>query len=232
MVRLIMACSILCLLAGAAHSEAPFDGILVTPAWLSEHLRDPGIVILHVANLREDYTRGHIPGARFLWPAWMARSTPERSFEMMPVDSLDAVLERLGVSNDSRVVLCHVLGDVAAVARVYITLDYLGMGDRTAILDGGFEAWKTEGKPVTKEIPRFEPGVFVPKVRESVLANLDEVRASYDREHVRLVDARSAQGFNASEGAGVFRGGHIKGAINIPFSSVTDSLTATSRPRS
>ena len=89
----------LALLAGADASAAPpGGGILLTPAWLAEHLQDPSLVVLHVAGLREDYDREHIPGARFLWTTWMAESSPERTFEMVPAKGLDEVLSRLGVS--------------------------------------------------------------------------------------------------------------------------------------
>src|SRR5512139_2590389 len=110
--------------AAAAERPAP---VTVTPEWLAGRVQNPKLVVLHVASLRDDYTREHIPGARFLWPSWFAVTTPEAGYELASVDSLTAVLRRLGVSNDSEIVLCHVLGDVAGTARMYVTLDYLGM---------------------------------------------------------------------------------------------------------
>jgi thiosulfate/3-mercaptopyruvate sulfurtransferase len=142
---LVMLCCCACLLSGAAVANEPAAGILVSPSWLAEHLQDPSVVVLQIANLRADYDRGHIPGARFLWPTWLAENTPEQTLAMPPLKTLRRVLEQLGVSNDSRVVICHTLGDVSGAARMYVTLDYLGMGDRTFILDGGLEAWQTDG---------------------------------------------------------------------------------------
>jgi thiosulfate/3-mercaptopyruvate sulfurtransferase len=222
--RILISCLLAALFVGGGTAAESPQRVLVAPAWLAEHLRDSSLVVLHIAGLREDYAREHIPGARFLWPSWMAVSTPERSFEMMPLDTLRAVLERLGVSNHSQIVLCHSLGDMAAAARVYVTLDYLGMGDRTAILDGGLEAWKAAGEPVTKETPKYEAGAFVPKTRKDAIVDLEYVKSKYRDEGVRMVDGRSAQAFNAGSGVGAFRGGHIPGAVNIPFSAVADSL--------
>ena len=216
-----IACAGACTRAATAERPAP---ITVTPEWLAGHLQDPKLVVLHIASLRDDYTREHIPGARFLWPTWLAVSTPDLGYELAPVDSLAAVLRRLGVSNDSEVVLCHVLGDVAGTARMYVTLDYLGMGDRAKILDGGLAAWKAAGRPVTKDEPKYAPGTFVPNVRKDVVLHLDTVRSRYGSPEIQMLDARSPQAYNAIDGEGVFRGGHIPGAMNIPYTALFDSL--------
>ena len=47
--------------ASAAHPE-----MLVSSNWLAEHLKDPNLVILHVAEKKSDFDRGHIPGTRFI----------------------------------------------------------------------------------------------------------------------------------------------------------------------
>jgi thiosulfate/3-mercaptopyruvate sulfurtransferase len=203
----------------AAQPEPP---IVVTPTWLAQHLQDADLVVLHVATLRGDYDREHIPGARFLWSTSLAGSTPEQSVAVPDARTAERVLEQLGVSDRSRIVLCHVLGDVAAAARIYVTLEQLGLGDRTFILDGGLEAWKAEGRPVTRETFRHRRGTLTLKPRGDVIADVEFVAARYRQPGVRLVDARSPQGFNAPGGA-VVRGGHIPGAVNLPFTSLTDS---------
>ncbi len=207
----------------AATANPPAERILVTPGWLAEHLQDPDLVVLHVASLRADYDREHIPGARFLWPTWVAESTPEGSFQVPSSKQIERTLENLGVSGKSRVVLYHVLGDVATTARMYVTLDYVGMGERTSILDGGLEAWKAEGRPVTSEVPKYRKGSFAPHPKPEVLADLDYVVAHYRSAGVRLVDGRPPRAYGAPGGPEVVRGGHIPGALNIPASAVTDT---------
>jgi thiosulfate/3-mercaptopyruvate sulfurtransferase len=218
-----MACLCASLIAGVAGATEPGARILVSPSWLSEHLQDPSLVVLQVANLRADYDSGHIPGARFLWLTSIAASTPEQSLVMPATKTLERALEQLGVSNDSRVVICHVLGDVTAAARVYVTLDRLGLGDRTSILDGGLEAWKAEGQPLSREVPKYRRGQLSPKVDENVVVDLADVAGRYRNAGVRLVDGRPASSFNAQAGAGVVRGGHIPGAVSLPYSSLVDS---------
>jgi thiosulfate/3-mercaptopyruvate sulfurtransferase len=214
----------MCLFTGTALATAPAAQILVSSSWLAEHLQDPDLVVLQVANLRADYDRGHIPGARFLWPTWLAENTPEQTLVAPPLQTLRRRLEELGVSNHSRVVICHTLGDVSGAARMYVTLDYLGMGDRTSILNGGFEVWKAEGRRVTSEGPRARRGRFTPRINPNVFVDLKYVAARYRDEGVRLLDGRPASYFNAQASTSVWRGGHIPGAASIPAQSLVDSL--------
>ena len=214
---------LLAALAVPARSAPPAGGPLVTPAWLAERLDDPSLVVLHVAALRADYDRGHVPGARFLWLNDVAPSTPAGSFEMPPARALAAAFARAGVSSDSRVVICHVLGDVTGAARVYVALEHLGLGERAVILDGGFEAWKAEGRPVAKDAPAARRGRVVPRVRDDVLAGVEQLRAP--EPGVRLVDARTAQAFGSPGGPAAVRGGHMPGAVNLPVTAIIDSLS-------
>jgi thiosulfate/3-mercaptopyruvate sulfurtransferase len=197
--------------------------ILVTPQWVAERLNNPEYVILQVALLKADYTREHIPGSRFLWQWSISESTTERQNEPLPVPVLDSVLKQVGVNNDSKIILSYVLGDVGAATRVYVMLDWLGLGDRTYILNGGFEAWKAAGLPTTKEIPTVRKGDFTPILHPEVFADLDYVTSHYRSDGVRMIDCRTPMGFNQTSGVNVYRGGHIPGAVNIPFTVLADS---------
>jgi thiosulfate/3-mercaptopyruvate sulfurtransferase len=221
--RVIGLCWLLLSVAVMTSAVAAEHPILVTPQWVAEKLGDSEYVVLHVATLRADYTREHIPGSRFLWQYSISESTPERNTEPLPVATLDSVLEEVGVSSSTKIILCYVLGDVGAAARVYVMLDWLGMGSQTYILNGGFEGWKAAGQPVSREIPVVARGSFEPRLQPDVFAELDYVRAHYRNKGIRMIDGRSAQVFNQAGGVGVFRGGHIPGAINIPWGVVIDT---------
>ena len=224
MKSLIVACVLGGALAGAAHANTPAERVLVTPGWLAQRLEDPNVVVLHVAGLQADYDREHIPGARFLWPTWLAGSTPEGSLQVPEAKKIEQTLEKLGISDQSQIVLCHVLGDVATTARMYVTLDYAGLGERTYILNGGLEAWKAEGRPVTTAVSEYRKGSLSLRPRPEVIADVDDVAATSRSSDGRLVDARSARAYDSPGGSGVVRGGHIPGAINLPFTAVTDSV--------
>jgi len=181
---------------------------LVDPTWLASHLADKDLVVLHVASFRRDYLAGHVPGARFLWVGAYAQNTPEMSYEVVPLDQLRHNLEALGVSDRSRVVLCGVNGNVSPTARAFVTFDYLGMGDRVSILDGGLEAWKAAGQPLATDVPKVAPGSLHPHVRPDVFVDADWVQAHLHRPDVDLVDARAPQYYKGAS-AGQLHSGHI-----------------------
>lgn len=217
---LIAAVSLLA--SSTARADEEKTPVLVTTSWVADHLNDPSMVILHVASLRRDYAAGHIPGARYLWVGSMAQGTPEMSFEVNPVPQIKEALEAAGVSDDSRIVLCGVNGNVSATARVFLTLEYVGMGDRISILDGGIDAWKAEDKPVSMEVPKFARGSFTPRLHTEVFVDADWVKDHLHTASVAIVDARAPQIYNGAS-AGQPRSGHIPGAKNLFFSTLFDT---------
>ncbi|UCG52813.1 MAG: sulfurtransferase [Candidatus Latescibacterota bacterium] len=210
-------------LANSGYAAEPRSDILVTPDWLAEHLDDESLVVVQLADVELDYMRGHIPGARFLWPGWLEKSSPDKSVELYPVARMDSVLESLGISDSSQIVLCHTYTTLSAacVARAWVMFDYLGMGDRTKILDGGFEAWNAMGMPVTKEVPKHTPGTFTPKIKEDVFVDLEYVKARVGEQGIRLVDTRRSVDYRGHV-RGVVRAGHIPGAVHLPYATIID----------
>ncbi len=207
--------------ATGVAQAARFDSPIVSGQWLADHLNDPNVVVLHLATIRRDYTTGHIPGARFLWFNDVAPSNPDLNTELPSVAKLDSLVESLGVSDNSRIV---VYGSTISplVARVFMTLDYLGAGDRAAVLDGGLTAWKAEGRAISTETPTVARGKFTPHVRSDVVVNVDFVKANIDKPGIRILDARTPN-FYSGEGGGGPRPGHVTSAQNIPFTTLTDS---------
>ncbi len=203
----------------AGESKAP---VLVTTSWLAEHINDADLVILQVSQSIRDYHRGHIPGARFLWISSIASPTSELSFELPSVEHLDTLLEGLGISNSSRIILCCVNGNVSPTARVYATLEYLGMSDRTSILDGGFDVWKNEKRPVSTTSLPHARGSFTPKLKPETIVDYSFVKERLHKPGVSIVDARAPQFYNGN-GGGFPRPGRIPGARNVYFTTLFDT---------
>lgn len=219
--RLVSVSVALALPAAASGQTPGFDSPIVSADWLAEHLHDPNVVVLHLATIRRDYTTGHIPGARFLWFNDVAPSNPDLNTELPSVAKLDSLVESLGISDNSRIVIYgQTMSPV--VARVYMTLDYLGAGDRAALLDGGLAAWKAGGRPVSTETPTITRGKFTPRVRADAVVNADFVKANINKPGIRILDARTPN-FYTGEGGGGPRPGHVESAQNIPFTTLTDS---------
>ncbi len=210
--------------AAPANSEVR-QSMIVTTDWLAKHLSDDSLVLLQVGE-RKDYDAEHIPGAQFIQLSDI--STPRGQgliLELPSVDQLKATFEKLGVTDKSRVIVYFGKDWVTPTARVFMTLDYLGLGDRTSILDGGLPVWRAEGKPVTAELREPKPGHFTPAPNGRLVVDAAWVKANLNKSGVAILDARAAKFYTGAEAGQMPRAGRIPGARNIPFSSLVDEST-------
>jgi thiosulfate/3-mercaptopyruvate sulfurtransferase len=205
------------LLAGSVQAQVP---ILVTPQWLDEHKHDPNVVILQVNFLQAEYEYEHIAGARFLWPSWLAPNSPQTNFNAPDPKEAQELLRNLGINNNSHVVVVHVKNEVSPSARMFLTLEHLGLRGQVSFLNGGLEAWKKEGLPVTKELPPVTKGKFVVKLK-NLLVDKEYVLKTLKSDNV-VVDARMKNYYDGDVPTYV-REGHITGAKNIPFTELVDA---------
>lgn len=221
---ILAALSVLPAPASAPRADEP---LLVTTAWLAEHLHDRGLIIFQIGDraTRAVYDSVHIPGAQFLAPL-SELSTPRVEgalmLELPSVAVLDSVLSAKGVSNDSRIVLYNAKQYFSPTSRALFTLEYVGLAGRVSILDGGLEAWQAEGRPVTAEVAAVRPGHFSAHPNPAILADAGYVKAHLEDRGVRIVDARDTAFYNGRE-TRQGRNGHIAGAVSIPFTTMVDS---------
>lgn len=201
------------------------NNIIVSPQWLNDNLNDPNLVIIQVNFLKVDYDNEHIKGARYLWPDWLTANSPQGSYN--PPDPKDAtkVLQSLGVNKNSKVVLCHNFGDVSVTARMFITLENLGLKDRVSYLNGGLVAWKKAGFPVTREVPVVKKGDFVATASTPLLVDKEYVLQSLKTKSAEVVDARMKR-FYDGDPTGNPRDGHITGALNLAYTDMIDSTNS------
>jgi len=196
------------------------DQLLVSVDWLQAHLEDPGIVLLHVGP-EDAYAREHIPGARFVGHGH--REGPDGLvLELPPADELEARLEALGVSNDSKIVVYWGEEWVTPTTRLVFELDWAGLGDRTVLLDGGLGAWKAGGQPVTAERPTVKPGALTLEPRQDLVVDAEYVeRLANPTPGAALVDGRARAFYDGvREDRG--RAGHIPGAVSVPWTELVD----------
>lgn len=194
--------------------------ILVTPKWVDEHKGDKNVRVLQVNQLKLDYESSHIPGAGYLWPGWLAPDSPTGAMNIPDLKKATELLEELGISNNTHVVLYFIRNEVSVTTRMFLTFENLGLVNQVSLMDGGFEAWKKEGLPVTKEIPAFKKGSFKAKDL-GLLVDKDYVLFNLKSPSVTVVDARAAR-FYDGESTGNPRDGHIAGAKNIQFTDMVD----------
>ena len=203
-------------------AESRREAFLVSTQWLADHMQDSGLVIIQVGS-KGDYDAGHIPGAQFL--SLDNISTPHRQglmLELPPISQLVAAFQKLGVSDQSRIILCYAGERVTPVGRTFMTLDYLGLGDKTTVLDGGLNAWRQEKRTMTKEVRAAAPGSLTTHLRTEHVVDAAWVKAHLNEPHTKILGARTPQYYSGSDSGGMPRAGHVPGAANIPFSSLVD----------
>jgi thiosulfate/3-mercaptopyruvate sulfurtransferase len=201
------------------------DSMIVSTDWLAKHLQDDSLVLFQVGD-KSEYEAAHIPGAQFIQTADI--STPRGSglvLELPPVDQVKTVFEKLGVTDRSRIVIYFGKDWITPTARVYFTLDYLGLGDRTSILDGGLPAWRAAGQPVTAEVKAVKPGSFTAHPNTKLVVDAAWVSANLNSPGVAILDARAAKFYTGEDAGQMPRAGHIPHSKSIPFSTLVEDST-------
>ena len=199
-------------LAFASLSAAAVrSDMLVSSDWLTQHLTDSKLVILHVSANRAVYDAGHIPGARFVALSELVVNRDGIPNEVPAIADLKKVLEAAGVSDDSRVII---YGDTSVLpaTRAYFTLDYLGHGDQAALLDGGLAKWRKENRPVTTDVPHFAATTYAGKRRAAMAVDVNYVASNLGK--AVLIDARSPQRYRGESEPIDPVAGRIPGALN------------------
>jgi len=195
------------------EAQTARERLVVSIDWLAQHYRDPGVVLLHVGP-EEDYAKEHIPGARYL-----SHRHPQTAdgliLELQPPDLVERQLRELGISNDSRVVVYRSSEWISPSTRVLFELDWAGVD--AVFLDGGLDAWKAAGHPVTADAPPVAPGSFTIRPKSDLVVTADWVQQhAVGKPGYQLVDGR-ARAFYDGVRDDRGKAGHIAGAGSIPW---------------
>ena len=202
--------------------RAPDAGFLVSAEWLESHRKDAGLVILDAERTRAPYDSAHVAGARFIAVEEYTTRRGDILTELPPVEQLRALLESLDIGDAGRIVL---YGETLPVTRLFFTLDYLGLGDRVSVLNGGLAAWTAAGGEVgTAPAPPAERKTLTVHPRPELLADAAWVNAHRKQKGVLLLDARTREEFDGTKAEeGVARPGHIPGAVQLDWTTmITD----------
>jgi thiosulfate/3-mercaptopyruvate sulfurtransferase len=215
-------------------SSLPLPGVLVSSAWLTEHLDHDA---LNIVDLRwyidgrsgeAAYDAGHIPGAVFIdldiELAGDRHAGPGR--HPLPSPSVfAATMERHGIGDNATVVVYDDAGGSIA-ARLWWMLTALGRS--VAVLDGGISSWMGElsiDLPAERENVTFSEQPW--PIDSIVDANaVDTLRRQED---VVILDARSSDRFRGEPNPVDKRLGHIPGATSAPWIDNIDPATGRLR---
>ena len=204
---------------GRPHQHSVRSEMLVSTDWLARHLKNPELVVLCVAASPDFYSKGHIPGARLISLSHLVTTRDGIPNELPPVEKLQEVFAKAGVTNNARIVLYGERQGLLA-ARAYFTLDYLGLADRAALLDGGIEKWRAEKRAESLDFPKVSPQALKVTIHPEVLVNdrrvEEAIKPPGTKNGVALIDARPYEEFTGERlSEDVSQAGHIPGASSV-----------------
>ena len=199
--------------------------LLVDTAWLAQHLGDGNVRIIDIRN--RGYADSHVPGAVFVDSNWIRNPKAPPTFLPTP-DQFEALMTRLGISNNTRVIAYDERGGLYA-ARLWWILNYYGHS-HVALLDGGWGKWAAEQRPTTAAAPPVAPRAFKVKPGTVKVATADEVKAAINKPGVKLLDARTPGEIDGQDLRNIKRGGFIESSVPVYWEDTLDPVTRTFKP--
>ena len=186
---------------------------------------EPGTDIPYrIVSGKADYDAGHIPGAGFLdIQGELSDNTTKLRFMLPSPDQFAAIMSRHGVGEGARVVL-YSAGNIMWATRVWWMLRAFGF-DNAAVLDGGWEKWRAEGRPVSTEPCAYPAAKFIARPRADLFVGKERVRAALGDSRTVIVNALSPDLHRGKSPSRYGRPGRVPGSVNVPAATLLDSKT-------
>ena len=195
--------------------------LLVSTAWLADHMDDPNIRIIESDEDVLLYDTGHIPGAQKI--DWHEDLNDPVVRDYVSREQFQELLRRKGIDESTTIIFYGDKNNWWA-AYAYWVFQLFGFTN-AKLLDGGRIKWEAENRPMTTQVPKFPPTKYTAPPRSD-----DQIRAFFRqvREHADqgkpLVDVRSPDEYSGVRThmpeypqEGTLRGGHIRGAVSVPW---------------
>lgn len=208
-----------------AHPE-----YLVETNWVAEHLNDPKIRLIESDEDALLYKMGHIPGA--LQVDWFTTLQHPLRRDFLTKEQFEQFCAEAGIANDTTLVF---YGDKSNWFACYALWLFEYYGHKNAkVMNGGRAKWEQEGRPLTKEVPSYPRTSYTAReADQSIRAFREQVFAQVEAQKP-LVDVRSPGEYSGEllhmpnyPQEGATRGGHIPGAVNIPWSMAVNETDST-----
>ena len=201
---------------------------LVSTNWLAKHSQDPDLRILDASwylprenrNPLEEYSRSHIPGARFFDIDEIADKDTHLP-HMVPSQELFAIrVRKMGIDNGHQIVVYDTAG-IFSSPRVWWLFKLMGHKD-IAVLDGGFPKWLEEGREVEDVPPQVNERHYYSRKQAQLVKSLAEVQKASCEGSPQILDARPKTRFMGllPEPRPGLRSGNIPNSINLPYTNL------------
>ncbi|MBK9005770.1 MAG: sulfurtransferase [Anaerolineae bacterium] len=207
-----------------------YPEFLVETDWVAEHVNDANVRILESDEDPLLYAVGHIPGAAQV--DWFSTLQHPLRRDFLTKEKFEETLSSLGIANDTTVVFYGDKSNWFACYALWL-FQYYGH-ENVKIMNGGRLKWEKENRPLVKEIASYGKTAYRAKEADrSIRAFRDEV-LKQSNEKKPLVDVRSPKEYSGElismpnyPQEGATRGGHIPGAVSIPWATAVNEADST-----
>ena len=216
--------------------EYKYPEVLVDTQWVQDRLNDQNVRIAEVDYDRKaNYDLGHVPNAVLF--DWKDDINDPIARNVVAKDACEKLLQDAGVNDDTILVLYGDFNNWFAAFAFWV-FKYYGYKD-VRIMNGGRKKWLLEDRSLTKDLPSYAKGNFISAgPDDKIRVFLDYMKESIStKEMNKLVDVRSPKEFTGEILAPpeyptehAQRGGHIPGALNIPWAQAVNDADGTFKP--
>jgi thiosulfate/3-mercaptopyruvate sulfurtransferase len=168
---------------------------------------------------RANYDKGHIPGTAYLdLGAELSDQTSKLRFTLPPLEELTKVLAAKGVGHGTFVVLYSHASPVWAT-RIWWMLRAIGFDD-AAILDGGLDKWKAEGRPLSTDPTTHPPATLTLRARPELFVDKNDIKEAIGKPGTLTLNALSLDQHKGTGGVTYGRPGRIAQSSCVPAASL------------
>jgi thiosulfate/3-mercaptopyruvate sulfurtransferase len=212
-------------------TKAPNSRWLKSTEWLAGQIGKPNVVVVDASyylptqkrDPKAEYVAAHIPGAVFFDLNAIADASTDLPHMLPGPDQFGAAVGALGIAETDTIVVYDATGLYSA-PRVWWSFRIFG-AKNAFVLDGGFPAWKAEGRPSEAGDVKRPARTFNAVMDTGAVAMVADVQMALTDGSAQVVDARAAGRFAGREPdpRPGLRPGHMPGALNVPFADILEN---------
>jgi thiosulfate/3-mercaptopyruvate sulfurtransferase len=225
-----------------SKTREPASRWLKSTEWLAGQLGKPNVVVVDGSyylptqkrDAKAEYLAAHIPGAVFFDIEAVCDHSTDLPHMLPGPDAFGEAAGKLGIGETDTIVVYDSYdgAGVYSAPRVWWTFRIFGAMN-VFILDGGFPAWKTEGRSVEAGEVKRPAATFNATMDTGAVAMVSDVQMALNDDSTQVVDARAADRFagSAPEPRAGLRSGHMPGALNVPYADIIENGRLASREK-
>ncbi len=204
---------------------------LVSTDWVKKNINNVKIIDCswHMPNVKrngyKEYLETHIENAIFFDLDKNSDQITDLPHMLTTSSDWEKIISKMGISNEDEIVV-YDNSDVLSSCRCWYNFIYFGHNDKLVhVLNGGLKKWKSENKPTTNIISKFNPTKYTAFERKNLVKNKKEINENINSEKFKIIDARSRERFEGkvAEPRKGLRSGSIPKSMCLPFGDLINN---------